>query len=42
CKTHINTPETVTTDRTVTPGWYEVPPSARRHLARPLCRQSGR
>ncbi|MCQ8893299.1 MAG: tRNA(Ile)(2)-agmatinylcytidine synthase [Methanolinea sp.] len=24
--------------RTVSPGWYEVPPSARRHLARPLCR----
>jgi tRNA(Ile2)-agmatinylcytidine synthase len=24
--------------RGVTPGWYEVPPSARRHLARPLVR----
>lgn len=22
----------------LTPGWYEVPPSARRHLSRPLCR----
>ncbi len=20
------------------PGWYEVPPTARRHLAKPLCR----
>jgi tRNA(Ile2)-agmatinylcytidine synthase len=39
CRTHSNTPETVTTARTVTPGWYEVPPSARRHLARPLCRK---
>ncbi|MCQ1539017.1 DUF1743 domain-containing protein [Methanocalculus taiwanensis] len=25
-------------ERTLHPGWYEVPPSARRHLARPLCR----
>ncbi len=25
-------------ERTIHPGWYEVPPSARRHLARPLCR----
>jgi tRNA(Ile2)-agmatinylcytidine synthase len=24
--------------RELKPGWYEVPPSARRHLARPLCR----
>lgn len=24
--------------RFLQPGWYEVPPSARRHLARPLCR----
>jgi tRNA(Ile2)-agmatinylcytidine synthase len=24
--------------RSLTPGWYEVPPLARRHLARPLCR----
>ena len=41
CRTHTNTPETVTTRRTITPGWYEVPPSARRHLARPLCRDTG-
>ncbi len=25
-------------ERMIHPGWYEVPPSARRHLARPLCR----
>jgi tRNA(Ile2)-agmatinylcytidine synthase len=25
-------------ERTIAPGWYEVPPSARRHLAKPLCR----
>lgn len=25
-------------DRKLTPGWYEVPPSARRHLAKPLGR----
>ncbi|WAC05231.1 MAG: tRNA(Ile)(2)-agmatinylcytidine synthase [Methanoregula sp.] len=24
--------------RTLEPGWYEVPPTARRHLAKPLCR----
>jgi tRNA(Ile2)-agmatinylcytidine synthase len=24
--------------RTLTTGWYEVPPTARRHLAKPLCR----
>ncbi len=24
--------------RLLQPGWYEVPPSARRHLAKPLCR----
>ncbi|MBR1369633.1 tRNA(Ile2) 2-agmatinylcytidine synthetase [Methanocalculus chunghsingensis] len=27
-------------ERHLVPGWYEVPPSARRHLARPLCRGS--
>jgi len=31
-------PETIRIPRRITPGWYEVPPSARRHLARPLCR----
>jgi len=28
--------------RSIAPGWYEVPPSARRHLARPLVRQPTR
>lgn len=31
-------PETLEVARRIAPGWYEVPPSARRHLARPLCR----
>ena len=30
--------ETSPVPRSLTPGWYEVPPIARRHLARPLCR----
>jgi tRNA(Ile2)-agmatinylcytidine synthase len=25
-------------ERSLAEGWYEVPPSARRHLAKPLCR----
>jgi tRNA(Ile2)-agmatinylcytidine synthase len=25
-------------DRELAPGWYEVPPSARRHVAKPLVR----
>lgn len=31
-------PETDRLERRVVPGWYEVPPTARRHLARPLVR----
>jgi Predicted DNA-binding protein containing a Zn-ribbon domain len=31
--------EIVQVPRTLQGGWYEVPPSARRHLARPLCRE---
>lgn len=38
CKTRAEEPEIIHEARTVSPGWYEVPPSARRHLARPLCR----
>lgn len=38
CRTRAEEPETTHEERTVSPGWYEVPPSARRHLARPLCR----
>ncbi|MBP1928675.1 tRNA(Ile2)-agmatinylcytidine synthase [Methanolinea mesophila] len=30
--------ETRQVSRSLAPGWYEVPPIARRHLARPLCR----
>lgn len=38
CKTRAEEPEIIHESRTVSPGWYEVPPSARRHLAKPLCR----
>ena len=38
CKTRAGEPEMIHEPRTVSPGWYEVPPSARRHLAKPLCR----
>jgi len=31
-------PEYILEPRTVAPGWYEVPPGARRHLSRPLAR----
>jgi tRNA(Ile2)-agmatinylcytidine synthase len=31
-------PEVRVIARTIAPGWYEVPPTARRHLAKPLCR----
>lgn len=30
--------EKTTTSRSLQTGWYEVPPTARRHLAKPLCR----
>ncbi len=38
CNARSNTPSLYTVERSITPGWYEPPPSARRHLARPLCR----
>ncbi len=38
CGGRASTPEIVTIERILSPGWYEVPPIARRHLARPLCR----
>lgn len=38
CGARASDPESVMRDRRVAAGWYEVPPSARRHLARPLCR----
>jgi len=36
--THADGPETVRVDRDLEPGWYEVPPRARRHVAKPLVR----
>lgn len=38
CNNRENEPETEYIRRSVCCGWYEVPPSARRHLASPLCR----
>lgn len=38
CGSREKGPEVTFHDRTITPGWYEVPPVARRHLAKPLCR----
>jgi tRNA(Ile2)-agmatinylcytidine synthase len=38
CSMRLRDPVIRRRDRTIVPGWYEVPPSARRHLARPLCR----
>jgi len=38
CKTSADGPVTVPLDRDLDPGWYEVPPCARRHVAKPLVR----
>jgi tRNA(Ile2)-agmatinylcytidine synthase len=38
CGIHAQEPEIQKTSRTLKTGWYEVPPTARRHLAKPLCR----
>lgn len=38
CGVRTAEPERVVEERSIEPGWYEVPPVARRHLARPLCR----
>ena len=38
CGGRASEPEVFRVDRDLARGWYEVPPSARRHLARPLCR----
>jgi tRNA(Ile2)-agmatinylcytidine synthase len=38
CGAHAQASEVTEIPRTLVPGWYEVPPTARRHLARPLCR----
>ena len=38
CSARADAPVITRVPRTLTAGWYEVPPTARRHLARPLCR----
>jgi tRNA(Ile2)-agmatinylcytidine synthase len=38
CGAREQEPDLVCLPRDLKPGWYEVPPSARRHLAKPLCR----
>ena len=38
CGAREQEPDLVCITRELKPGWYEVPPSARRHLAKPLCR----
>ncbi|MFC6905540.1 tRNA(Ile)(2)-agmatinylcytidine synthase [Halalkalicoccus tibetensis] len=38
CSTSAETKETIEIDRDLEPGWYEVPPTARRHIAKPLVR----
>ena len=38
CKTSTDSKALVPLDRDLEPGWYEVPPCARRHIAKPLVR----
>jgi tRNA(Ile2)-agmatinylcytidine synthase len=38
CGGRASEPEITRIDRDLKTGWYEVPPIARRHLAKPLCR----
>jgi tRNA(Ile2)-agmatinylcytidine synthase len=38
CRAHATESEIREISRTIKTGWYEVPPTARRHLAKPLCR----
>ncbi len=38
CDTHADEPAWVRLDRELARGWYEVPPVARRHIAKPLVR----
>ncbi len=42
CGARGDTPDVQEISRTLRPGWYEVPPTARRHLAQPLCRGTPR
>ena len=41
CKTRSDVPDRVPIKRSLDCGWYEVPPSARRHIAKPLVRCRG-
>jgi len=41
CGRRAGDPEIITTPRTIRTGWYEVPPTARRHLSKPLVRDQG-
>ncbi|UUX91255.1 tRNA(Ile)(2)-agmatinylcytidine synthase [Methanoplanus endosymbiosus] len=38
CSEKSMVPEITVTERNLSPGWYEVPPVARRHLSKPLIR----
>ena len=38
CGARAEVPDVEEVSRELAPGWYEVPPTARRHLAKPLCR----
>jgi tRNA(Ile2)-agmatinylcytidine synthase len=38
CGARTDAPDVQEIPRTLETGWYEVPPTARRHLAKPLCR----
>jgi tRNA(Ile2)-agmatinylcytidine synthase len=38
CGARADVPDVREHSRTLKTGWYEVPPTARRHLAKPLCR----
>jgi tRNA(Ile2)-agmatinylcytidine synthase len=38
CGAKASEPEAQEISRMLKTGWYEVPPTARRHLAKPLCR----
>lgn len=39
CGARTLSPDIIPLQREIIPGWYEVPPSARRHLSRPLIRR---
>jgi tRNA(Ile2)-agmatinylcytidine synthase len=41
CRTVSLVPDHVPIKRSLDCGWYEVPPSARRHIAKPLVRCAG-